>query len=401
MLVQDEIVEIRKSITGDKALSISTCADWAEFDRYRESWSHLLAQNPASSIFQTPEWLEAWWQAFGAGKKLLGLVFADSDGTTVGIAPLYIEDQSFTALRLKSLRFVGAGSGDSDALDFIAAPGYERQCAEAFITWLKRNARWDICSLETLPENSLVGKYLVELMQQSGWRVDSTLTPNFVIDLPSTWNEYLSTLESSFRPLLTRYPKRLQTRFKVEIARSTRAEDLPEQLQTLFALHQMRWTGRGEPGAFASAERRDFYSRMAKSFLHRGWLEFWLLTLDGEMVGTQFCFRFNNTISLLQEGFHPKYTAEKIGYALRAHVLEEAIKTGALHYDFLGGADSYKAKFGSRQAHYLNLSFAGPSTFGRAYLSLQEQKRNLKTWLKKNLPQKMLSALQHENKSNA
>jgi CelD/BcsL family acetyltransferase involved in cellulose biosynthesis len=187
----------------------------------------------------------------------------------------------------------------------------------------------------------------------------------------------------------------------VEIVRSTRVEDLPEQLQTLFTLHQMRWTGRGEPGAFSSEERREFYLQMSKSFLQRGWLEFWLLSLDGETVGTQFCFRYNNTISLLQEGFHPKYTAEKIGYALRAYALEEAIKTGAHHYDFLGGADSYKAKFGSRQAHYLNLSFAGTSNLGRACLLLQKQKQNFKAWLKKNLPQKMLAMLQRETKSNA
>jgi CelD/BcsL family acetyltransferase involved in cellulose biosynthesis len=239
----------------------------------------------------------------------------------------------------------------------------------------------------------LIAKYLIQYAQESGWRTDSTFTPNFVIDLPPTWPEYLSTLESAFRPLLTRYPKRLQSRFKVSIVRSERAEDLQAQLQTLFTLHQMRWIGRGEPGAFSSADRRDFYFRMATAFLQRGWLEFWLLSLDGETVGAQFCFRYNHTVSLLQEGFHLKYTAEKIGYALRAHVLEETIRAGAQRYDFLGGADSYKAKFGARQANYLNLSFAGPSGLGRTYLFLQEQKRQLKSWIKSKLPTNMVATL--------
>jgi CelD/BcsL family acetyltransferase involved in cellulose biosynthesis len=175
-------------------------------------------------------------------------------------------------------------------------------------------------------------------------------------------------------------------------------EDLADRLQTLFGLHQMRWTGRGEPGAFASADRRDFYLHMATVFLHRGWLEFWLLELDGETVGAQFCFRYNDTVYLLQEGFHPKHTAEKIGYALRAHVLEEMIRTGARRYDFLGGADAYKAKFGARQANYLNLFFAGPSFRGRAYLALQKQKRQFKTWLKGKLPAGVLAALGRDSK---
>jgi CelD/BcsL family acetyltransferase involved in cellulose biosynthesis len=394
--VHAEIASEQDSVLITAALSVQECTTWTELERFRSSWTQMLQENPSSSIFQTPEWLTAWWNAFGADKKLLGLVFVDSLGRTVGIAPFYTERKSFLGLPLTTLRLVGAGSGDSDALDFITLPGYERHCAVAFTEWLSKSAKWNVCSLETLPENSLVAKYLFEHAQRSSWRMDSTLTPNFVIDLPPSWAEYLSTLESAFRPLLTRYPKRLQTRFSVRIVRSDRIEDIPDQLQTLFGLHQMRWTGRGEPGAFASADRRKFYFQIAEAFLHRGWLEFWLLSLDGETVGAQFCFRYNNTVSLLQEGFHPKYTAEKIGYALRAHVLEEIIRTGALRYDFLGGADSYKAKFGSRRANYLNLSFAGPSIFGRTYLLLQKQKRQFKNWLKGKLPAKMLAALRQE-----
>ena len=399
--VHAEIVPEQDSVLIAAALSVQECTTWDELEQFRSSWNHLLQENPSSSIFQTPEWLSAWWNAFGADKRLLGLVFADSLGKTVGIAPLYAERKSFLGLRLTTLRLVGAGSGDSDALDFITLPGYERRCAEAFTEWLSRNAKWNVCSLETLPENSLVAKYLLEHAQKSNWRMDSTLTPNFVIDLPPTWAQYLSTLESAFRPLLTRYPRRLQSRFSVRILRSERIEDIQDQLQTLFSLHQMRWTGRGEPGAFASADRRKFYFQIAEAFLHRGWLEFWLLSLDGETVGAQFCFRYNNTVSLLQEGFHPKYTAEKIGYALRAHVLEETIRTGAQRYDFLGGADTYKAKFGSRQANYLNLSFAGPSISGRTYLVLQKRKRQFKSWLKSKLPAKMLAALRQEAASQA
>jgi len=388
-----EIAAELESVPVLAALSVWACSNWQELEQFRGSWNSLLERNPNSSIFQTPEWLAAWWQAFGKDRKLLGLIFSDAKNNIVGIAPLYSERKSFPGYPITTIRMVGAGSGDSDALDFIIAPGFEQPCADAFTAWLARNKEWDVCSLETLPENSVAAKHLFQRAQKSNWRADATLAPNFIIDLPPTWPQYLSSLESSFRPLLTRYPKRLHSRFSVFIARSERVEDLNDQLEVLFRLHQMRWTDRGEPGAFASADRRNFYLQMAESFLKRGWLEFWLLTLDGETVGAQFCFRYNNRVSLLQEGFHPKYTAEKIGYALRAHVLEEMIRTGARHYDFLGGADPYKAKFGARQANYLNISFAGPSVRGRIFLALQKQKRQFKTWLKSKLPAGMLAAL--------
>lgn len=382
-------------------LSVRVCRTWEDLEQFRERWNSLLRANPASSIFQTPEWLASWWQAYGRNRDLFALVFADSTGAIVGIVPLYSDQTHFLGFSLTTLRMVGAGSGDSDGLDFITAPGYARNCAKAFSAWLAGQKEWHVCMLETFPQHSPVAECLYLELQEPGMKLDSTLTPNFIIDLPPTWPQYLSSLESSFRPLLTRYPRRLQSRFKVSFSRCEDAGDLNTQLQTLFDLHQMRWTGRGETGAFAGSERRDFYSRMATAFQQRGWLEFWRLELNGETVGAQFCFRYNDTVSLLQEGFHPRYAAEKIGYALKAHLLAEMIRTGARRYDFLGGADPYKSKFGARQENYLNLFIAGPSKLGRLYLRVQKQKRGIKAWLKSKLPAGVVAAMRGHATSRA
>jgi CelD/BcsL family acetyltransferase involved in cellulose biosynthesis len=373
--------------------TVHVCRTWEELEQFRERWNSLLRENPASSIFQTPEWLASWWQAYGRNQDLFALVFADSTGVVVGIAPLYADQTRFLGRSITTLRMVGAGSGDSDGLDFITAPKYAIACAKAFIAWLAAQKEWDVCALETFPQHSPVAECLLRQAQESAMSIDSTLTPNFMIDLPSTWPQYVSSLDSSFRPLLTRYPKRLQSRFTVKFSRCEDLDDLKTQLQTLFDLHQMRWTGRGEAGAFAANARRDFYCRMAAAFQQRGWLEFWRLELNGEAVGAQFCFRYNDTVSLLQEGFHPKYSSEKIGYALKAHLLEEMIHSGAKRYDFLGGADPYKSKFGAHQENYLNLFIASPSKRGRIYLQVQKQKRGIKAWLKRKLPVGMMAAL--------
>lgn len=374
------------------ALSVRVCRTWNELEQFRGDWNRLLRANPVSSIFQTQEWLASWWRTYGQNKDLFALVFADSSDAVVGIVLLYSDKSRLFGMSVTTLRMVGAGSGDSDGLDFITTPGHASDCAKAFIAWLAAQKGWQVCALETLPQHSPVAECLFREAQESGMSINSTLTPNFIIDLPSTWAQYVSSLESSFRPLLTRYPKRLQSRFAVKFSRCEDVDDLKDHLQTLFDLHQMRWTGRGETGAFASNERRDFYSRMAAAFLQRDWLEFWQLELDGETVGAQFCFRYNDTVSLLQEGFHPKYAAEKIGYALKAHLLQEMIRTGARRYDFLGGADPYKSKFGAHQENYLNLFIAGP-TFGRIYLQVQKQKRRIKTWLKRRLPTGVVAAV--------
>jgi CelD/BcsL family acetyltransferase involved in cellulose biosynthesis len=399
-VLRSEIDFLVAAPASAEPMGVHLCHTWPELEQFRSDWNILLASCSDASIFQTPEWLSAWWQAYGEKKSLQTLIFTNAQGKTVGIAPLYMEEIRLGGLALKSLRIVGAGSGDSDALDFIIAPGYERICAETFLTWLTEKSKCDLCALETLPQASLMAQHIAALMHDRGRQLYSETQPNFFIDLPATWQEYLDRLESSFRPLLTRYPKRLQSRYRVRMVRCEQEQDLSANLQTLFALHQMRWTGQGEPGAFSSAERRDFYFRMSRAFLERGWLEFWLLTLEDETVAAQFCFRYDNTVYLLQEGFHPKYAAEKIGYALRAHVLEEMIKTGATRYDFLGGADAYKTKYGSRAGSYLTLQF-GRSLRGRMYLAVQRHKQQTKQWLKSKLPAPLLARLRHEKSQPA
>ncbi|HET9837529.1 MAG TPA: GNAT family N-acetyltransferase [Candidatus Angelobacter sp.] len=340
----------------------------------------------------TPEWLASWWQAFSAGKELLALLFHDGDNNIVALAPMYTEQQRFCGLPLRVLRFAGAGSGDSDALDFIVSPGYEQACAEAFLDWLAHQQTFDICALETLPENSAIAQRFTTLASRNNLTLHSETCPNFFVDLPANWPDYLQTLEPAFRPLLTRYPRRLHSRFHVCMTRCEHESDLASGLDALFALHQMRWTGRGEAGAFSSAERRDFYLRMAHAFQARGWLEFWLLKLDGEIAAAQFCFRYRDSVYLLQEGFHPKYAAEKVGYALRAHVLQQLIQTGAKRYDFLGGDDSYKVRFGARCGSYVTLRLA-LSTRGRLCLASRRRKQQLKQSMKRMLPAAAVAAL--------
>src|SRR5262245_66138829 len=131
----------------------------------------------------TPEWLNAWWRVYGQGRQFLGLVFLDACQRVAGLAPLFLERKRFFLLRLNVLRMVGAGSDDSDALDFVIRPGDESMAADAFLDWLAQENRWDVCFLETLSQTSAAGR-LAERLDQRDWTLFSATSPNFVIDLP-------------------------------------------------------------------------------------------------------------------------------------------------------------------------------------------------------------------------
>ncbi len=385
----------RKVANGEnRAVRITVCRSWKQLEERTSAWEGILRENPSLSIFSTPEWLGSWWKAFGSNKQMMALAFSTESGAPVGLAPFYLGySQSPIFGRLGSLRLIGDGSGDSDNLDLIIRPGIEGPCVQAFLRWLANRQDWDVCSLNTLPEDSAAGRHLMHEIKAAKWPFVLGNCPNSTIHLPATWQLYLESVSPDFRPLLTRYPRRLAQRYNVRIRRCEKPDDIPRGLEILFSLHTKRWNMANQPGSFDSQERRQFYVQLAESFLEKDWLELWLLELNGTAAAAQFCFRFGDTVYILQEGFDPGFAADKVGYALRAAMLQHFIAAGTKRYDFLGGLATHKQKWGAVPGAYLNLRFARPRSLGSCYLSFADFADQSKQWLKNNLPPPAWNAL--------
>jgi len=370
-----------------QSLQIRLCDDLASLEALRGPWNDLLADFPGATVFCTLDWLLAWWRAFGAGRQLHVLGFFDPDGRLAGLAPLSLFRETHGPVTLKSMQMMGDGSGDSDNLDFPVRPGWEDSVAAAFLDHLKSERRlWDVCQFNTLPSDSLVARALTTRLGGAGWVLYTTGTITQVIDLPETWEKYLAELSAKERTKVGYRSRKLAKTHQVRFHKCDAESDLPACLSVLFDLHQKRWTSSGEPGSFGSVERRQFYGEMAKAFLNRGWLEFWLLDLDGVTVAAQFGFRYRETFFSLQEGFDPALSLDSVGYVLRAYAIQQLIAAGVRRYDFLGGEDPAKTRWGARAGRYINVHLARARSIGGLYLQSTHQLGASKEYLRTHLP---------------
>jgi CelD/BcsL family acetyltransferase involved in cellulose biosynthesis len=392
-------LQARNVVGGwNKEVSVTECRSWNQLEEWIPSWRAILRENRSLSIFSTPEWLGSWWKAFGSGRKMLVLAFSTEDEELVGLAPFYFDHLHSSLFgELAHLRFIGDGSGDSDNLDLIARPGFEERCARALLCQLREHQNWDICCLRTVAAGSLVAKTLKHELERANWPFFARTCPSSAIQLPGSWAQYVEQLSPNFRPLVTRYPRKLAARYQVRIRRCESPEELAKGLETLFSLHMKRWNLANQPGSFGSDERKEFYQEMSQSFLQRGWLELWLLELNGIAAAAQFCFRYNDTVSILQEGFDPQFAADKVGYALRAAMMKHFIEMGVGRYDFLGGIAAHKHNWGAKPGEYLNLRFARPQSIGSLYLSYTNKLAKSKEWLRENLPPSAWNVLHRLN----
>jgi CelD/BcsL family acetyltransferase involved in cellulose biosynthesis len=352
------------------------------------AWEELLAAYPPSTTFSTWEWLSSWWRAFGENQQLLVLAFRDCNSRLVALAPLSIAPRQIArGLRLRELRLMGDGSGDSDNLDMPVRPGFENQFVASFLDYLAKERRvWDFCGFNTLPANSPALKAWLNYLHQQRWPVFDYSRVASAICMPESWEAYLQQLSSENRKNLERYSRRLGKRYRSQIYRCTRESQLQVCLEALFRLHQARWQAAGEQGTFASQARRNFYYELSRALLARDWLELWVLELDGVIAAVQYAFRYERTVFQLQEGVDPARSSDRLGFVLRGHIIKELIAQGVRNYDFLGGELGYKASWAAQMGSYVNLEFARPFSLGSAYLRTLHDARKGKEWLRVHLP---------------
>ena len=294
-------------------LRLHSYRDLEELSELRASWDELLSDYPLSSIFSTWEWLTSWWEAFGKTQQLLVLAAFDPASRLIGLAPFSVSTRRFAGvLPLRALRLMGDGSGDSDNLDLPVRSGFEGHFVEAILHYLREQKHeWDVCQLNTTPPISPVASYLAECLKRRGWRLYESSRICSAIPLPETWDEYLEQIASEDRKNLARYSRRLERRYRVQIYRVTREEQLPACLEALFTLHQGRWQSDGESGTFSFAERRGFYHQLSQRLLARGWLELWVLELDDQIAAVQFALRYKSRVFQLQEGYDHRRPSDR------------------------------------------------------------------------------------------
>jgi CelD/BcsL family acetyltransferase involved in cellulose biosynthesis len=357
-----------------------------ELSILRSAWDDLLSRYPQATTFSTWEWLSCWWHCFGDNRQLLALALFDSDSLR-GLALFSISKERAGCFSLRVLRLMGDGSGDSDNLDMPVHPGYEKLFTEKILQslWHQKHL-WDICLLNTIPPGSPVAGRMSEILKSSSWICFEAASSFSAVALPRSWELYVQTLASEDRKNLTRYTRRLQARYSSRVYRCAEPAELPACLEALFRLHQGRWRSAGQPGSFSSVERRKFYDELSRCFLARDWLELWVLELDKEIAAVQFAFRYKNTAFQLQEGYDHQRSSDRIGSVLRAEVIKQLISRQIVSYDFLGGEDPYKTRWGAQIGHYQNLQFARSRSIGGIWLQAMDSYRRSKQWLRQKLP---------------
>ncbi len=267
--------------------------------------------------FPTREWLETWWDHRGLGN----LIFAEAPDSFV---PL-VEHEGVIEF-----------AGEADLTDYhspLGAPGIP--ALTDFAADLPVGSR---LSLDSLPGEA--ADAVVTAVESAG--LTATVEQHnvaAVLDLPSTFDDYLMSIGKKDRHEL----RRKRRRFDNEVGPSRVERRSGDDAVALFArLHRL---SAGDKGAFMTAEMEKFFTDLH----HRAGAVVDVL-LDGSdrPASVMFSFEDDEGFYLYNSAFEPELGNLSPGNVMLSHLIERSITDGKSTFDFLKGDESYKFRLGAR-----------------------------------------------------
>jgi CelD/BcsL family acetyltransferase involved in cellulose biosynthesis len=327
--------------------------DATGFAALREEWNPLLRDSVSDTIFLTWEWQTTWWEHLGEGK--LYLVAVRDGGRLFGIAPLYLttSDEGFKTLFIVGCRDV------SDYLDIISASGQKEKVYSALLDWLESDEApaWDQTDLCNIPTASPTHSLLAEMAAARGYQVQTEVEDVCpIIFLPSTWGEYLGSLDGKQRHELRRKIRKAEASGQVNWYVVDEERDLAAGMEAFIELHQKSDIDKHQ---FMDAQMKGFFHAVAQVLHEAGWLQLAFIEVNGEKAATMMNLDYRDSIMVYNSGFDPQqYAWLSPGIVLLAYCIQRAIELGRAKFDFMRGAEEYKFRFGGQPTEVYRLLIA-------------------------------------------
>lgn len=313
----------------------------------RREWNALAAGNAIDTAFQSYEWFDTWWTAFGGSHRLF-LLTLHEDGVPAGFLSLMRVNGP---LGLRQLEFTGAPNADYQ--DFVLP----RRRAEAMRVLCEAleamRGDWDMIVLRNVRADSPTLAELAGECRRLGLGlVDMERQPCPTLRIRGREKEIGGLLDKySVRRIVRRLEQHGPARFRTLDSGDEVASELP----AFFEQHVRRWQGTRAPSPFGDRRYRDWYAALARSALEAGWLHFSRLDFGDRVAAYHYGFSHRRTLSWYKPSFNPDLQRDSPGTALIVQLARDAERRGLDELDFSGGLEPFKLRFSNDRRETVNV----------------------------------------------
>ncbi len=320
-----------------------------EFQNLAEDWAELAAQGGCSSPFTSHDWFSCCWPAAESGERSEVLVVQGAKGEAIGFAPLRHRHTRHRGLPVRRVMLMECP--DTPFNDLVTA-GDVRPVVGALLAHLESRSDWDVLDLRRLPAGSPTIKALeAELDGRLRWRQAGTLaSPYLAID--GTWEAFYDSRSQRFKKTVRNIQNRLERLGAVSIEEHRSVDVDGDLFAEMIDLTARSWKADQGVAIATMPRMREFFRELTRCASARGWLNLWLLRLDGRSIAMEYQLQAGGVVHALRADYDMAHAAASPGSVLNFEIARTLFQRGGIHeYDMGPGRNEYKLRWatGSRE----------------------------------------------------
>ncbi len=321
------------------ALKAEWISDPGELGALGPEWDALLPAD--SNPFDSHDWYEVWWKAFGNGGDLAVCAVRDG-GELAGVFPLRVEGRRVRGLVNGHSGMFRPLARDEEAMEALLAAALSRQAREV--------------ELQLLP----AADPTVPLLEAAARRAQMRpfAEAGFVSPFVETSGEleaWLKESSASWKKRLARYRRKMERDHEAEVEIVAAPDEIEAWLEEGFRLEQSGWKGESGTAILSAPETALFYREIARRFHERGELRLSRIALDGAPVAFSFCIQSGNSLYSLKVGYDESWRKLVPGLVMQLSIIERCFELGLDAYELLGETSDWKEKVATGTRSHTNL----------------------------------------------
>lgn len=341
-------------------------------------WRQWIAAGAATSLFQTPQWLEAWFATLGAqpGRQpLFASIVRNTDGQLMLALPLVLHQIG----ALRHIEFADLGVTDYTApLLSMECPNDAEETAAMIEALLRALPAADVLSAKKIPLT--VSGRANPLLHMRAARVSPLFgNPVTVGDDFEAWRfrrkkKHRKELERHWRGF-TRHPG-------AEFRLITDKHDVARVMHALETYQRNTILNKGWVYLLDEPGTRDFYHRLIEDGLENSNTVLSALMVGDEVIGALLGIRRGDEYALIRLANAP---GEWLNCAPGLLVIERTMEAlhaqGVRHFDLTIGDYRYKKNFLPDRLPLFEATFA-LSWKGKPHVASENLKHSVKAWIR-------------------
>lgn len=324
----------------EPGLAVETVSDEREFFTLKPAWNRLVEEAKIDHPFLSHEWVGAWWQSFGAGKKLHVLVVKAGD-RPVAIAPLMLGEGRMYGIKVRKLQFIA--NVHTPRFDLIVA-GRRPEAYRAIWDHLAREADlWDVLEWNQILFDSKTLQEMPRLAAADKFATGTWHSEDCpYVEFAGGWTALLGRLSPNHRSQMRKRLRRLGRTGAVRLEVLESREDAAEAVEDGLRIEAAAWKAKAGTAILCRPELRRFYRQIAGEMARLGLLRLIFLNVGGSRIAFAFALRHKSKLYVLKAGYRPEHAAYSPYLLLCFLLFQRACENGLTEYEFLGASDAWK-----------------------------------------------------------